>query len=263
MPKIYEMLDLKALAKLKPEVEEALLSIHEYREQDNSAQSMRFVLPAHWERAIEVGEPIIRYVHGRMFFEAQPRGGLPFPYTHVWRGYISQILATAAEGIMTDDQMSKLAGQVARILRSNQLAERIGKGKTKDWNMRSWPPGLTIDVGYHRTMTRRQEAELDSRIQEVGEAPVKTSYDLSAVKIPDKWTPDTLIEYVEELKTCFNRLKKAHQELEKAYDEQAEEMKALADIAHRKVASEWEEAGDRIKEIVLEDWRETRGNQYG
>jgi hypothetical protein len=219
MAKFHEHLNQKSLNAIMPQVLDSILEIGEYKEQlaDYNAEKdhRKFVIPLGWARAQEVGEPVARYVHNRMFNQATRSGTVKAPYTHHWYGYLVEILVEVTEDFLTDLQRSNMAGQLSRLFAANQLATRLGKGKSKDWAIRAWPPGLefrmSTGTGARSPLTRDEQAIASRREAEEADKPVKTLYDISKITRPGPDAGrDEYMAYLQKVVTTFNNLNKAY-----------------------------------------------------
>lgn len=205
MVKLYEKLSIDQIAQLVPEVQDLLVNIGSYRENQGSAKSSRFVIPNDWEPS--ASEPLIRAIHGMMMNRGTPARGLPPPFTHRFFGYTTELVMELAENLMDNQQAQQLGAQILSTLRYNNLVRKAKSGVTKELWVAPWPIGLQIEViRYLRDhLTPKERVIVNRRIAEEADQPVETHFDLTAIPLPGP-DPESILDYVHKLRQCFDKL---------------------------------------------------------
>lgn len=235
MVKLYEKLSMDQIAQLVPKVQELLVDVGSYRESDGSAKSSRFVIPNDWDDS--VSEPLMRAVHSIMLARGNP-AKLPKPFTHVFRGFTTEIVMELAEGLMTRPQAQQLGGQVLSTLRYNNLVRKVTPGSSRELWVAPWPVGKQLKVIRYLkdTLPLKERIIIDRRIAEEADKPVDTHFDLSTIPLPGP-DPESILNYVAKLKQSFDKL-----------NNQFEQTKA--ELAELKQKAQWSDIPEKLGEIV-------------
>lgn len=247
--KLWELANREGVNGLLPYVEDAVLSFKE-----SEINSLTKRVPT------EVGEPMARYVHGKIMAAARvlktsdPQPPRPV-YTHIalpkraefhdtyGEVGMARIVRDMTGGVLSDEEVRQLALSIGYHLRYYGLAESMkGSGVAGYWT-RPWPKDLVWR--HHAVDTLRKDFRAEKRITEEADKPVKVYRSAKVVvgDVPDKITPEWAVETIKRMAKAFDDLAERHVKLEEKYVE-------LEARYEEMVTDPWEEATTNIKAVL-------------
>lgn len=204
----------------------------------------------------EVGEPIVRFAHARLWEQARPNKDPRLSeYSHYSRANLVAILTAAGVSDTGTGKAYRLGGDIGRVLSGSGLAKYI-EGK---WYLRPWNSDRLQWVVRHTKI----DPATEQRIEEEADKPVESRTDLKTVKLPAN-TPESILEFVERfvpaaLKVQAQRdsardmARKYHAELVDA-QAQIERLKAQLEEAaeSKEEQAAWSGVSDRVSQLLLD-----------
>lgn len=251
MAKMIDILSKSDVEKLSTSAYTAIVDLGISGETRGVSEDAKFgissLVPSHRELSI----PILKFVHALLLDEAHPPlGKLPRPYVKVFDGQFRGLILRAFSGFLTKNQADYLGASIMIIFAKNKLAIRSKKRGAifvAPWS----PPNLDIRFhGHQDYLTKRDEWQMEKREHEETSRPttqvVNVTYDLRLIPTPEKSDPESILLYVKQLVTAFNRLKDAHTELMKQHKEVLEEL----ETATKSATPVWENVASEIASII-------------
>jgi hypothetical protein len=261
MPKLHELVTSDSLSHLFESSREALVALEAINaprvKSKEIVQSGKWIIPM---EQTDVSIPILKYVHQLFWNLGTPQRGLPGRYARISKGvYVADILRELnKDGLVgwNGPQVVRMAGQVLNVLHRNQLLERQGAGKSHTYLVAPWPGDESITLATSRkkvVLTEKDEAIVQRRLEEVGNAPVKVHFDIKTIPLP-KPDPESVMEYVGKLVASYNRLSNQYEKVCTELGEAVEKLAQMEDqMTQLRNADEWDVAIQRIHNLVAGD----------
>lgn len=243
--KLWELANREGVKSLLPHVEEAVL-----RFQEHPNKMLGRSMPD------EIGEPIARYVHGRLMSQARPiRSGDPQPpvpeFTHILHvegvgprtegKTILDLVRQTSQGVLSDTEVIRLAQSLGFILAHYRLAYNLKGTGQNGYFLRPWP----ADLRWRHVAYGKLDYKTEQRIVEEADKPVHVRYRSSIVvgDIPEKVTPEWAVSTIKRLVKAFDDLAVKY---DKLYEQHAEVSAKVEELTR----DEWADVGDEIRMAV-------------
>jgi hypothetical protein len=249
MAKFWEHLNESDRAAVMPVVEEALIQLASVNEGQTTRGKPKssYTWESQRQGDDELAEPMLRYVHARLMAMSQQDSTLPKPYTHVFAGEIIVPIREMLGGVGTDKEMTALRSQMMRVFALNKFLVRGPRYRV--WWLRRWPLSQKahLTVRTRDALSSKDQAVLAVRITQETK-PVHSTHRLSVISTPDRLTPESAVEYFAKIKSAYDHLAAAHDQLRREHNEA---MTELEDLRHRAEDSEgWASALDKMKDLL-------------
>lgn len=230
MPKLIELINDEAWEQARQVAENYLIQMMEAptkRGPTSTRPAFRTATP------LEVGLPILEAVHGALWQAATPTGR-DDRWTRVWKGTFADVAARIT-GLTGKDLEAFAFSCLQQLYRLRVVAKRGSRYRhtlyLAPWSERAKIPSFNSSQRIYPVVDEQEE----KRIEEFANTPVKTTYTLPDVPLPDNPTLADLIAWAREVKerwtAAFDRVNRAYEETRKALEEAEAELEKLRPLA--------------------------------
>lgn len=244
MPELRELINAKNIERLREEAVSAVSLLPDTARYKNGGHGggRKYIIPATADGE-EVGEPIARYVHTEMLRRSEA-GDSKYPFHY--RGFLTSLLDDLGltKGMGEADRHA-FTQSIRRVLERSGWGRMISRHR---WGLHyAEKPFRTTKGAKDDGLTRKDVVVMDKRVAEESDKPVKSSFGLGNIRVPDSGTKEDLVDFVRKVKGAYDALAKKYEQATAEVEELREQLEQF-----HKDANDATDAFSQIAQILAE-----------